>query len=361
MTDTTQYKLSAFFDDGNIADKVNFIKFWLMPFVFFALLGFPVSGVIGSYVTALSNFAALSFFIFCGFFVLAPHPEMRMIKLKKALKRSWKFFLIMLAVYFALNVAYMAYLGELRTLFSAEYFRLSRIFDFLVLNFWPFPMGGSIWFVQSLAYSYLIIYLIEKLKLSKIYLPLLIVLIIFMLLSGEFARLVGFPYLGYYYIPGGTITKALPFMLIGMFIRKLVNKIDLVPRIVYVITFILGIAIAVGERILLSKFGLLIYTGNAIGYGIMAISTCLFALSDPVMSKNFLVNHGKSYARRMYAFCQPVSLIVWVIVGLIDKSALATVQQFNSVICFAICFVLAYLVGVVKYEIAIKKGRLQRN
>lgn len=359
MTETNNYKLSNFYDEDNAASRVDLIKFCLMPFVFFALLGFPISGIIGNYVIDFSNFAALSFFIFCGFFTLAPNPEIRAKKLKKALKRSWRFFLTLLAVYFALNVAYMAYIGELRTLFSAEYFRLSKIFDFLVLNVWPFPMGSSIWFIQSLAYSYLFFYIAEKFKLSKIYLPLLIVLLIFMLLSGELSRLVGFPYLGYNYIPGGTITKALPFMLIGMLIRKSVDKLDIMPRIVYAITFLMGIAVAVGERLLLQKLGLFVYAGNSVGYLIMAISACCYALSDPVMSKNFLSNHGRSYARRMYALCQPVYFIIWVIVGAINVSALPTVSLLGSVICFAICFVRAYFMGVIKYRNAVKKGRIR--
>lgn len=357
MTKTDNYKLSDFYNEHHFAGRVDLTKFWLMPFVFFNLFGFPVSGIINAYVQALSNFAALSFFIFYGFFRLVPNPEMRMIKLKRALKRSWKFFLIMLAAYFALNFAYMAYIGELRTLFSAEYFSPRKIFNFLILNVWPFPMGNCMWFVQSLAYSYLFFFIIEKLKLSKIYLPLLIVLIVFMLISGEFAKVFGFPYLRYYYIPGGTLTKAIPFMLIGMLLRKYVDKLDSVPKIVYVITFFVGLAIAVGELLLLQKLGLLVYTGNAIGYAIMAISVCLFALKDPVMNRNFLAVHGKNYSRRMYAFSQPVYLILWVIVGAINTSALPTMQLFSSVIVFAICLVLAYLVGVARYDRAVKKER----
>lgn len=361
MNQKNEIKLSDFYNNNSVSERVNYVKFWLMPFVFFALLGFPISGVIGSYVTALSNFAALSFFIFCGFFVLAPNPEMRMEKLKRAVKGSWLFFLVLLAVYFAINVAFMAYDGSLRVLFSVEYFRLSTIFDFLVWNVWQFPVGSSIWFIQSLAYSYLFFYLAEKLRLSKIYVPLLIVLVVFMLLSGEFSRLVGFPYLGYRYIPGGTLTKALPFMLIGMIIRKYVNKFESIPRIIYVILFLVGIACAVGEFLLLQKLGLLVYTGNAVGYAIMAISVCLFAVSEPVRTQNFLTNHGKSYARRMYALCQPVYFILWFIVRLVDESRLSTISQFGSIIVFGICFVIAYLTGVVKYELAIKKGRLERN
>ena len=134
MTKTDNYKLSDFYNEHHFAGRVDFTRFWLMAFVFLNLFGFPISITVDAYVKSFSSFAALSFFIFYGFFRLVPNPEMRMIKLKRALKSSWKFFLIMLAAYFALNVAYMAYLGELRTLFSAEYFSPRRIFNFLIFS-----------------------------------------------------------------------------------------------------------------------------------------------------------------------------------------------------------------------------------
>lgn len=351
-------KLSEFYNSKKISNHVNVVKFLLMPFVFFALLGFPIAGTVGDYISSISNFAALAFFIFCGFFTMVPDRERRMRKLTRALKRSLLFFLILFVVYLALSIAYLAYVGSLKLLISPEFLRGRTFFDFFVLNVWPLPMGNSIWFIQALAYSYLFFFLAEKLRLSKIYLPLLVVLLVFMLLSGEFAKLVGFPYLGYRYIPGGWLTKALPFMLIGMLLRRGIDKLARIPRFVYIITFFAGIGCAVGERLLLEKLGRFVYSGNAIGYAIMAISLCLFAVTLPDIGPSFLGSHGGSYARRMYALCQPVSLLLWVVVAAINEEYLSTLAEFASVICFAICFALALLLGLVRFRIAIRKGNI---
>ena len=348
--------LSEFYNSRKISNNVNVVKFLLMPFVFFALLGFPIAGTVGDYISSISNFAALAFFIFCGFFTMAPDHERRMRKLKRALKRSWLFFLILFVAYFAINVIYLASVGSLNYLISAAILRKRTFFDFFVLNVWPLPMGNSIWFIQALAYSYLILFLIEKLKLSKIYIPLLAVLLVIMLLSGEFAKLVGFPYFGYRYIPGGWLTKALPFMLIGMLLRRGIDKLARIPRFVYIITFFAGIGCAIGERLLLGKLGRFVYSGNAIGYAIIAISLCLFAVTLPDIGRSFLGSHGGSYARRMYALCQPVYLLLWVVVTAINEEYLPTLAEFASVICFAICFALAFLVGLFRFRIAVRKG-----
>ena len=180
-----EIKLSEFYNKSKVSCHVDLVKFLLMPFVFFALLGFPVSGTIGDYISSISNFAALSFFTFCGFFTLAPNQETRMKKLTRAVKRAWLFFLILFVGYLLLNIAYLAYANALKFLISPGLLQVRTFFDFLVLNVWPLPMGNSIWFIQALAYSYLFFYLLEKFKLSKIYVPLLVVLLVLMLLSGR--------------------------------------------------------------------------------------------------------------------------------------------------------------------------------
>ena len=337
-----------------------------MPFVFFALLGFPTLGGVGNYVSMLSSFSGLAFFIFCGFFTLVPNREQRIQKLGRAIKRSLILFAIMFVGYLALNIAYLAYIGGLELLLSSEFLRLRTIFDFLALNLWKVPLPNllisgnmytlslnGIWFIQSLLYAYVFLFLAEKLKLSKIYVPLLCVLVVFMLGSGEFAKVFGFPYFGYSYIPGGFLTKALPFMLIGMLLRKFVDKLYNIPRFIFIITFVLGIGISVGEIFLLRALGMLVYTGNMIGYAVMALSVCCFAVGSPDTIDTFLGNHGGSYAKRMYALCQPVYLIMFVICLILKKvELLPTLREFASIISLVVCFIIAFFIGLVKFKIA---------
>ncbi len=354
-------KLSEFYNGDGRAGFVNATRLFLMPFVFIALLGIPIPGILGNYIRAISNFAALSFFVYCGFFTLVENPEKRMRKLARGAKRSAWLFLIMLVSYLALNIAYLAYIGGLRFLISPEFLRVRTVFEFLFLNVWQFPVGNSIWFIQSLTYAYLIFLFMEKFNLFKpyIYLPLLGVLLVFMLLSGEFAGVVGISYFGYSYIPGGFLTKALPFMLIGMLLRKYVDQLSRIPRFVYIITFVAGILLSVGELLLLATFNKLVYTGNTIGYAVMAISFCCFAIVGPEAKQSFFASHGRSYSRRMYALCQPVSLLVWFIFNLVDPQMLSAMMQLNSIICFVVCLGLAFLIGLIKLNITLKREYLR--
>ena len=93
-----------------------------MPFVFFALLGFPTA--IGGYVSALSQFAALAFFILCGFFIIVPDQTTRRQNIVKMLKRLWLLFAILFVAYFAFSILYLAYIHSLNSLASAELWRL---------------------------------------------------------------------------------------------------------------------------------------------------------------------------------------------------------------------------------------------
>ena len=342
-------KLSEFYNEGLHSTSVSCAKLLLMPFVFFALLGFPT--VIGGYVSAVSSFAAAAFFILCGFFTLAPDRGLRQKKVRRALKRSWILFAVLFVAYVALSVAYLAYMGTLNQLFSAEFLRFRTLINFLVFNVWQLPIGSEIWFMQSLAYAYLFFLLAEKLKLSKLYLPLLVVLLVAMLLCGEFAKLAGFPHFGYAYIPGGAITKAIPFMLIGMFLRKGIDKLARIPWFIYLIAFFLGAGLTVGEYILLSRLGLLVYTGNVIGHAVMAISLCCMALTKPDAVDNFFGDHGESYALRMYALCQPVDFLLWFVLHLLFRESMVQVLQFRSLIGLAVCFGLAFLISFLKFSI----------
>ena len=353
-----EIKLSEFYDQKRFAGRLRLMQLFMMPFVYFLMLGFPVPGVVGTYVGLLSNFAVLAFFIFCGFFTLLPDPERRKRKLKRTIRRSGRFFLIVFLGYVAVNVAYLSYFGALGSLFSSgEFLRLRTLFDFLVLNVWPLPIGNIIWVIQSLFFACLFFFLVEKLKLSKIYNSLLVVLLVIMLFSGELAAVVGFPYFGYQYIPGGVVTKTLPFMLIGMLIRKNVDKIELIPRFVFVLTFFGGGLCAIGELLLLKHLGLLVYTGNTIGYAVMAISVCCFFVKKPEGKESFLAKHSRSYSRRLYAFCQPVFMMIWVLCSAFCPELQPTYTRFGSLICFAVCFALAFLFGFTRFNIKVRNPR----
>ena len=352
-----QQPLSLFYFDriNNYHSRTDILKLLMMPVMFIVLLGLP--GQVGGFISTYFNFVPEVFFILFGFFALVPDPYKRRENLEVSVWRALIMFGIMLVVNILVNVIYLSYYNILPYLVGENIMRKRTLFNFLVLCVWPLPVGNSIWFVQSLLYSYLFFLFVERKKLTKVYFPLFIVLIIFMLATGEFASLCGFPYYVYDYIPGGFITRALPYMMIGMYLHKHVDKLPKIPQFVYLLLVPVGIGASVLEFWLLGISGKLVYFGHTIGFGITAIAICCFALAKPKVSKNFLSRHGDVYSKRMYVLCQPVAFFSWLGASLISPAFFAFVIKYVSVVSLVICFGIAVLFSAGKRAI----GRFERK
>ena len=326
------------------------LKLLLMPFVMFVFFGFPTAA--GGYIQTLSNFAAPAFFILSGFFILTPDDAVRRKRLKKAIKRNFITFTAMFIVYFLINAAYLSYLG---VNWAPEILRKRILFNFLVFNVWPLSIGGGIWFMQSLLFAVIILLAADICKLLKkpyVYIPVFLILVCVTLFSGEFSRLAGFPHFGYNYIPAGTVTRALPYMLIGMFIRYKANTILNINRWLFPVLFAVGFLLAAAELNLLAHFKLLIYTGHTVGFAIMAISACCFALSLTDTRDSFLTSHGRSFAKRIYVCCQPVYFIMMFTVSYVLPEYYFVIRAFSPFIVLTICLIIAYVTGVVKFALS---------
>lgn len=338
-------KISGYYDKGYHARGVDRLKFWLMPFVMFVLFGFPT--YLGVNIKVLSNFAAPAFYILCGFFVLCPDESKRSAKITRALKKSFKIFISIFVLYIVLNAVVLHSAGYK----IAEVLTKRMIFDFLVFNIWPaaLPGGNSIWFIQSLFYAYIFFFIADKTKLLRFYVQLLIVFYLIMLFTGEFAVIAGFPHFGYDFIPGGAVTRAIPYMLLGMLIRNNADKLLNFHAVIYIFLFIAGILLTYGEVALLMKYNIVAYYGHMIGLGVMAAAVCMRALSDIHTKKTFITDHGRSYALRIYALCQPVSLGVTLLLRYAMPQYAGYIIEYRSIIVFFICFVLSYLIGIFKF------------
>lgn len=348
-------KLSKFYGSHryNYHSRTDALRFLLMPFVYIVLLGFP--GKYGGYISTYSNFVAQVFYILYGFFTLVPDKDKRYRRLQRGLKRAFKFFIIMFISLSVLSILYLIYLNTDTNLFGNASAIKHAVFNFFILNVWPLPVGNSIWFVQSLVYAYLFFMFAEKTGLSKYYIPILIILALFTLFTGEFAAFSGFPYRGYNYVPGGAVTRAIPYMLVGMLLRKYVDKLASIPRYIYIILFPVGLLAAIGEIEFLSHIGKLVYVGHTIGFGIMALSLCCFTLSKAKVEKSFLTTHGRNYSRRLYAFCQPVALFCWIATAIIKPEYLPVIKEYSSIISFVISFALSFVIGLAIYSHSVSK------
>lgn len=315
----------------------NALKFLLMPFVCIASFGFP--GPFGDIVSRFCLFAPIAFYILCGF-TLAANEEEEPGIYGRMIGRTVKQFALIFMILIVMNLFLMWLTGSLGSISSLLHSRRSW-FNIVVLCTWPFPIGETIWFIQSLLYARIILFIMDRIGLMRHYKIVLIVTALLTVLLGEFAGIIRFHFLGYYYIPGNAITRALPYMLFGRLLYEKRDSLFKRSFWFYRAGFIVGILAALGEMFLLAATGLLIYTGHMIGFGVMAFSACCLFLKKTYPEENFLVMHGRTYPWRIYVLSQPVGnlLVLW---GAISSPAFYGVMRtWGGIIVYIVCLGIA--------------------
>ena len=288
--------------DNNNVELIDFnctgyLRLILMLFICFWAFGCPdPTGIVGS----ISGFAIPAFFVLSGFYVLDTNREVRMEKVLRKIKRSALCFAFVFLFYVALNVPIMLLFHETLT------FSKRMIFNFVVMNLWPLRIGDNIWFIQAMLYAYIVIFILDKLKLLKFYRILLVILFVFMLLTGEFSGVIHFNILGYPYIPGNWLTRALPYILLGKLLRDIKEKLMEIKFWKYLIAFFVGGVLVILESCILVWTGTLRSEAHMIGYTIMAVAVCGLAISIPIGVGNRVVHFDSAISGFIYVFMNPV-------------------------------------------------------
>lgn len=284
----------------------GYLRLILMVFVCFWAFGSPEpSGIVKS----LSGFAIPAFFVLSGYYVLDNKRDVRMEKTLRKIKRTALCFAFVFIFYVAINVAFI--LLKL----TAFTFSKRALFEFVVLNLWPFQIGSNIWFIQAMLYAYLIIFIADKLKLMRFYKIFLIILLVFMLITGEFAGCLRFNIFGYPFIPGNWLTRALPYILVGRLLREKKKSLMKVQFWKYLIAFAVGGGLVLLEIMALGLTGILNYQGHMIGYGVMAIAACGLAISIPIGAPNRLVHFDSAISGLIYVLMNPAYYILVLFLG----------------------------------------------
>ena len=276
----------------------GYLRLILMLFVCFWAFGCPEPS---GFVMSLSGFAIPAFFVLSGYYVLDNNRKVRMEKTIRKIKRTAICFAFVFLFYVAVNLP-LVFLSNMRIVFSKRMF-----FDFFVMNLWPLPIGSNIWFIQAMLYAYIIIFFLDKLKLLRYYKIFLVFLIAIMLITGEFAGVIRFNnVLGYSYIPGNWLTRALPYILIGRLLREKKRSIMKVQFWKYIIAFVVGGALVLAELLILAWTVFFRYDGHMIGFGIMAVAVCGLAISIPINRPNRIIHYDSAISGLIYVFMNPV-------------------------------------------------------
>lgn len=326
------------------------LRLILMFLLCINLFGFPTS--IGGLFKTFCGFVPIAFFILSGYLVLR-ESEQRSERIIRTIKRTAIVFVALIIFYFIVNLIYYRSLGF--NIFTA--FTSKRMwFNFVVLNVWPFDIGTAIWYVQSLLYAYIIIYFLNKWKLLRYDWLIAIVLIIFAVSTGELAGLIRWSFLGYNHLVGNFMTRALPYVLIGCFIHRKYNAFDKISSWIYVLAIPVGALLMFLEIIGLAVLGHPGYYGHLIGMPIVAVSICMIAIktSEDLGFENIL-GMSRWHINCIYYLCQPVSLVVVLLLSIIGTEALSVGSEFLGIITFLICFIVAWFIAFINRVISKEK------
>lgn len=185
-------------------------------------------------------------------------------------------FVLMLVVYLPLSLQYRWLMGES----LSSMFRKRRIFEFVVLNIWPSPPGAPIWMVQSSLYALIILAVLDKLRLLKYDRLLCVLLFVIAFLIGEGAGLIRFSFLGYSFIPGNFLTRALPYILLGKLLGERGERLAALPPFVLLLGIAVSVVLCYAELFGFSALGKLVYSTHLVGY-IPLCASLLILLTQP--------------------------------------------------------------------------------
>ena len=177
-------------------------------------------------------------------------------------------------------------------------------------------------------------------KLLRFYRILLVVLFVFMLLTGEFSGVIRFNVLGYPFIPGHWLTRALPYILLGKLLRDMKEKLMEIKFWKYLIAFVVGGGLVILEICILVWTGTLRSEAHMIGYTIMAVAVCGLAISIPIGVGNRVVHFDSAISGFIYVFMNPVYYALIIFFGAMSPEFFSIL---GGVAAFLASFILALI------------------
>ena len=322
-------------------ESIDFLRVLLLACVIIST--YTLVSLTGTPVLPMLSFATCTFFLSYGYFVLRDDEEFET-RVKRSIRRAAIAFVICMVVYFALVCgSFMLSEENVTVLFTKRY-----IFEFVVMNIWQPYLGGNIWIIQALLYSLIIFYFLNKWKLLKYDVLIMVVLFVIAILLGEAARLINFHFLGYYYISGNFFTRAMPYMLLGRILYRLRSRrvFRKVKRWMWAALFVVGVALAFIEIYGLMSAGYLIYLNHMIGFIPMSIGAFMFFLT---LKRKF--RFGKYYdaiGRAGFYLYSVVAQAIYLLLLYLFPNQIAGVAPYLGILTLVVTMLLSVLYARMK-------------
>ncbi len=323
--------------------------FRLVAAFFVVVIHFNFLGEVGNAVWINSYFAVPWFFIVAGLF-LDLESEQALVRIKKRIKHIGIIFAVTALVYFLINSIYLGIIEGKGFQWLIDSLTVKSIIKFLVLNVWPFEIGGAIWFLQAMLYTYILLFIVLKLKIKFLKYELLIIILFLMINAavGEFSTV-----LGCHTIMANFFTRAIPYILLGHYISRKSKNIKNITNIACFLLIILSIFLTIIEYYVLKSCGALFYTGHYQGNTLMAVALVILLLNNPNWFKESkIVEWGIKYSLMIYLIHQPLGQIIR---PQLDKNIV--LRQIEPIIVFILSFIVAIvLVNITKIIKSKKKS-----
>lgn len=250
-------------------------------------------GDFGIFMNGFARFGVPLFFVVSGFFMISSGMELSELrqKLKKRMKRLIILLLFSFSVYLILDVikscCYLSNFSFITWLIN--FTSLKRIVLLLVCNN---PLTNlNNWFMVAMLFSYCIIYFFPKLFMNNKFAPFLIASslifwIVFRLINLNSGLSLFGVRLANEYIYRSWYANGLPFICLGIILKRYENVIIKIPSIV-VISFLIFFSIAGAvEHFLVFK-----WLGSGISYYFCNIFTVIFIIIICIKKEDFLSNN----------------------------------------------------------------------
>lgn len=303
---------------------------------FVVIIHFNFLGEIGNIVWLNSYFAVPWFFIVSGLF-LDLETEKAIDRIKKRIKHIGIIFLGTAIVYFIINSIYWGIVEGQGFHWLVESLTTKNIIKFVFLNSWPFKIGGAIWFLQAMLYTYILFFILLKLKINFLKYELLII-VIFLLLNavvGEFSTIFKI-----HVIMANFFTRGIPYILLGHYINRKSESLKTVSNVVCILLMILSVILTTTEYYGLKNLGVLFYTGHYQGNTLMAIAVVILLINNPNwFKKRKITEWGIKYSLMIYLIHQPLGQIIR---PQLDKNIV--LRQIEPIMVFILSFIVAIVI-----------------
>lgn len=188
---------------------------------------FPFPGAVGKIVASIGVVGVIFFFLISGYWSYDESGK-NAYKLIVRFKRNLILTLVAVGVYFLFTVIEQHMLGTFDEWFLAfknpvTYIRMIVLGDFELIH------ADQLWFMPALLYGYLILYVIEKKRLHKLFYTILPALLLLRICMETYTN--SFSNISWldWHFSGNFLVGALPVMVLGSFMHRHMEDIKAIP------------------------------------------------------------------------------------------------------------------------------------